>query len=527
MRRHYKNAPNDILLDTLLSKLRRWLDQFGAPPTPLPTAKAPGDYTWYDMSVAWRTMVIIGALSLVGRDEELFRHLATHAAALFSDDFYAGIGNHALHQDEALLSAALVLDRRDYFKTALQRLQALREKSVDDEGVSLEGAPAYHLFNLFWWRNTDRRLAIVNELVEETGIPEIPNMRPFLRYAIAPDGKLVPLGDTTLSNNPLVNIAADKYPQEFIQYLKMDPQLNFVMSRGLDGERLTETMKVFGDGYWFSRSNTPDRKSEEHSHASMRFGAGLATRVHAHDDAGSITFYPRGIRVIEDGGLFGYYGGEAREFVKSNLAHNVVVVPDRKYYRSAVSNLEHAASTADFDQATVSVTAIEKTKWSRIVAHAPDHDFIFVQDHVATGGAALYQQFNLGDSFDVVELRQGRVDASNGKENISLIWFDPQQQLSLTKGRLSPRHGWRSTFEGEIHPVSCICAKYDKPEVDQVIKLAVVVLLLQPGEQFSQIAIHNVSFATKHTNFVIRRACIDIACRINLVGESKISVVAK
>lgn len=526
LRRHYKNEPHDTFLDRFLSALRNWLNEFGTPPACLPTAKAPGDYTWYDMSVAWRTMIIIGALSLIGRDEELLRHLATHAAVLFKDEFYAGIGNHALHQDEALLSAALVLNKQNYFTTAIERLEELRKKSVDDEGVSLEGSPAYHLFNLFWWRNIDRRLSIVNELVSGTGTPALPDMRPFLRYAIAPDGKMVPLGDTTLSNSPFVNIATDKYPPEFIQYLESDPHLNFVMTRGVSGERLPETMKIFGDGYWFSRSNAPDRQPEEHSHASIRFGAGLATRVHAHDDAGSVTFYPRGVRVLEDGGLFGYYGGAEREFVKSNRAHNVIVVPGRKYYRSAVSSLVRAVSTKYIDQATVSISAIEKTKWSRIVAHAPDHNFIFVQDHVATGGAAFHQQFNLGDGFDIVGLQQGRVDASNGEANVSLIWLNPEQRVDLARGQTHPLHGWRSTYEGEIHPVNCVLAAQDGPKPGHVAKLAVVVLLLRPGENFSQIAVHNVSFATRHTKFTITRPDVNVACYIDLVGESQISVAA-
>lgn len=526
LRRCYNAIPDNDYLDKLLTELDFWLSQFGTPPDRLPTTKDPGDYTWYDMSVGWRTLIIIGALSLVGRNEQLIKHLEVHAAILCRDDFYAGVGNHALHQSDALLSAALVLNRKDYFTTAIERLRELRKISIDNEGVSLEGAPAYHLFNLFWWQNTDRRLALVSELAEAVDIPTIPDMRPFLRYAIAPDGKIIPLGDTTLSSSPFVNIAADKYPAEFIRYLESDVHLNFVMTRGLSGEPLPETMKVFEDGYWFSRGGDPNRRPEEQSHASLRFGPGMSTRVHAHDDAGSITFYPRGIRVIEDGGLFGYYGGAEREFVKSNIAHNGIIVSGRKYYRSATSKIEKSSSSGHFDQATVKVEAIEKTSWHRIVAHAPNYDFIFVQDHVTTTGAAFQQQFNLGDGFEIVGLQEGRVDASNGKANISLIWLNPKQRIGLAKGQTNPLRGWRSTFEGELHPINCVFAATEAGEAERTAKLAVVVILLRPEESFGQIAVDNVSFGSKETKFRLRRLDSEFGCRINLSGDSQISVVA-
>lgn len=383
LRRIYRTVPDDRYRAVYLDNLRGWLARHGTPPDPLPTQKAPGDYTWYDMSTAWRTMVIIGAISMCSPEPDLMAHLARHADVLMDETYYPGVGNHALHLNFALMSAALILNRQDQLDLALGRTEALRRISIDDEGVALEGSANYHLFNMDWWLNMDHQLEQVSRFVDGIARITVPDMRPFLRAVVAPDGRIVPLGDSTMTRGLYRNVV-NEYRDHLTAHIEDDPALLHALSCGLEGTPAPETMQVFSDGFWFSRSRRTDRDPRHQSHATIKFGPGLAERVHAHDDAGSITFYPRGIRLLEEGGMFGYYGGDKREFVKSNLAHNSVVVPGRKYYRSAVSPLLAARSSPDVDQAEVEVKALERTRWTRLAAHAHGQDLLVIQDLVAS-----------------------------------------------------------------------------------------------------------------------------------------------
>jgi len=515
LRRHYQTVPDKTFVSAYLAGVRGWLDQHGTPPGVLPTQQDPGDYTWYDMSTAWRTLILIGAIALDGPDDYWINHLRNHAQALADPTYYAKIGNHALHQDYALLSAALILDRDDYLQTALDRIQALRAISLDDEGVALEGSASYHLFNFSWWSTLRGQLELVASLIEGARRIEVPDMRPFLRYAVAPDGKIVPLGDSTLSKGVYHNVIRE-YDAEFVRHVESDLHLLYVLTCGQQGEPLPDTLRVFADGYWFSRANSGERAhARRQSHASLRFGPGLTARVHAHDDAGAVTFYPGGVRLLEDGGMFGYYGGDKREYVKSNLAHNTVWVEGRKYYRSAVATLESSASSAHFDHATVKITALEKTRWTRIIAHARDENFLFIQDHVAPSDAAYTQLFNLGDGFEVVELRPGRADVQNDKgDKASLIWLNADAQLGLVHGKTAPLMGWRSTFEGELHPITCITARHGPVSADTTHKSAALIVLLNPDETFADIALAQVQFGSDKTKFTLRRAGETLTCEV-------------
>ena len=502
-----------------LEILLGWLNKYGVPPAPLPTQRDPGDYTWYDMSTAWRTMIIIGAVSMVGADKDLLAHLETHAHVLADNEYYAKIGNHALHQNFALISSSLLLNRLDYFELALQRIESLRAISIDSDGVSLEGAVGYHLFNIDWWLSMSSQLDVINDLVDKSISIHIPDMRPFLHYSVAPDGKIVPLGDSVMSRGPYRNVI-NEYPVDFVKYIESDPHLLYVLSRGEEGEPLENTMRVFKDGFWFSRGGRFGDNPNLHSHASLKFGPGLSDRVHVHDDSGSITFYPNGFRLIEDSCLYGYYGGEKREFVKSNRAHNGIIVKDRKYYRSAVSSLDFSSSSDNVDQAEISVLSIEKTRWTRIVAHAFRVGLLYVQDHVVSNGAPFQQIFNLGDDVKVVRVLPGRADvqSSDGFRAV-FFWLAEDTHVGFFRGAESPLIGWRSTFEGEIHPIDTLAACFSSAPDGDVQKVGVAILALESGQEFSDISLEKVELRKKHTKFLINTSSEMIEMVVGFGGE--------
>jgi hypothetical protein len=495
-----------------------WLHDHGSPPSPLPTLKQPGDYTWYDMAVAWRALVILGAISILKLEPSeldfLEGHLRQHMHVLAADESYAQRGNHALHQSNGLLSAALYFGELALIELALSRIRQLLSSSFDDEGVNLEGSPAYHAFNMFWWFETKRRLEIARTACPNIDVPEMADMRPFLRHVIAPDGKYALLGDTIITRSAMKSALGDRFPRHFIGHLEADPALRYVLTCGAEGARPAESSKAFRAGYWFSRSASADGSLRD-SHCSMCFDVGIA-RLHGHDDAGSVTYYPRGYRLIEDGGMYGYYGGALREFVKSPAAHNVIVVPGAKYYRSAVSELLFATETGAIHTARVNIRNIERTTWHRQVVHVCAEDFLIVQDIFSTRAQSLYQGWNIGDGCEIANLVPGRCDVQQGENRASFFWLGDTGDVSVVSGRRSPLAGWRSTFEGEAHPIRSVRVSPTSAKG----KLTTVIVPLPASLEFESVEIVGHTFRTSETLLRLRADKKVFRVRFTVQGEA-------
>ena len=503
--KYLRNRKNGEYEKFFITTVKAWLEKYGIPPVQLPTQLEPGDYTWYDMSVAWRTIIIISALALHPDDDFFIFYLKNHADALMTEEYYPGIGNHALHMNYALASAALVLNNYQFLKTAFDRIEKLKAISIDNEGVSLEGSASYHLFNMNWWKTLHLQLAKIYKLAIIKNKIIIPDMRSFLKNCIAPDGKIIPLGDSIMTKRAFQGLLKD-YPRYFVDYLKKDAELVYALSMGEEGIPFHKTMYVFQDGYWFSRSQIDGLPSTKQSLAFIRFGYGLKERVHAHDDAGSILFYPNGVRILEDGGMYGYYGGKIREFVKSQKAHNTILFSEKKYYRSAYSEIKHAESGLFFDQAEISIKNIQHSVWTRIIAHAKNEKFLFIQDHIRTSSNFFTQLFNLGDGFNIVEILQNRINVEDDNGNKAcFFWLCNNVKLDKEYGNENDFIGFRSTYEGEIHPIYTITARFDDIDNNRTDKIIVVILLLDKEDMFTDVQIVSYNLYSNHTKFVLKK----------------------
>lgn len=498
-----KTRGESLYLARMMALVRQWHECHGEAPNPLPTARNPGDYSWLDMSTAYRADVLAALYAALPQEDSealllLETLLAHHLAVLKSDAYYARIGNHALHQNNALLLLSLLYDDEEGIALAQGRMDTLVRESVDDEGVSLEGAPGYHILNLNWWEKTRKRWALAKEIRPELNSPFLPDMRPLLAYAVAPDADLVPIGDTPLDANSTLIRYRDKFGARFIQELCANPEVDFALSGGRQGRQPDGTQKVFKDGYVFSRIPFGDDRSRD-SHCSLRFGPGLSARVHAHDDGGSVTYYPRGARLLEDGGMYGYYGGEYREFIKSPFAHNVVCADGMKYYRSAVNLLNAASSDPCGDFAQVEIKAIAQARWTRRLVHGRAFEFLLVEDVFDNASRGMYQNWNLGDGFGIVNLRKNRVDVTNGMLNASFFWLCELSGLEVLTGSKNPLRGWRSGREGEIHPVSSLRASL----AGERVKIPVLILPLPSNADFDDLAVSEITLRSRSIRFSV------------------------
>ena len=488
LRRAFASSGDEKFFQELAGHISSWLDRHGTIPEPPPTSKEPGDYSWYDMSAAWRSIVLIGVASVIPEHHDanawLRPALASHLNALMDERFYAGIGNHALHQNNALLSLGLLLEDDQAITLALERYASLLSISVDKEGVALEGSPAYHLFNLIWWHEARQRLEIARQIRPDITVPDIPSMNPFLRDSIAPDGKFVLVGDTTLSQKPLLTVMGDKYPRQLMDQLAQDPELNYVLTMGREGTQPGRHTSCYKDGFWFSRS-TWSTPFHDQSMVSVRFGVGMKYRVHAHQDAGSVTYYPRGWRLLEDGGMFSYYGGKNRNFVKSQHAHNVIFVPEATYYITGESPLDNETSNDDASLIRINVNVIERCKWHRSVFHGRRKEMLIVQDIVKrTDDGETVQLWNLGDDVTIERVLKDRIDVSSGMRKASLFFFGQNIRIEIIRGQNEPQIGWRSSFEGKIQPAYAVLVTSTEREA----KLVMCCIPLAEDDEFRDIS---------------------------------------
>jgi hypothetical protein len=432
--------------------LGSWLRRFGTPPPrdALPTPAAPGDFTWFDMSTSWRTGVLARALPAVSQPADLIAHLAAHRDLLKLDGYYVGQGNHALHQNNALLQAAHVLGDAAGMALAAERTNALLAENIDAEGVVLEGAPAYQVFNADWWAQT--RVLHDRIGVPLTGGDRIGRMADFLVYALDFEQQFYRLGDTPRKQHGFLADGRRDCGPELERQVKAHPLFGHrFLGAPAPGDDWPAT-RHFCEGIVFSNRVLRHDGAPTHSALVAKADGPVQARPHGHEDHGSFIFHACGERVIEDQGMYGYYGGRARGHVKGAAAHNVVLVEGAQFYRSATSSLSLTES-ATTDIIDMDIRALEGTRWHRRIHHFKDRGAIRVEDRVASSlPGAIRQILHLGDDFRPRPISDGLVLLERDGGCRFCLRFSGPGDLRLLHGSTSPYMGWRSTFENEIHP---------------------------------------------------------------------------
>lgn len=519
LRRRYDKTQEPLLLAAYVRYVADWVVRCGAVPEVLPTAKQPGDFRWYDMATANRSLVLISATRVLGLSPWLMAVLRTHRDVLLREGYYVPAGNHALHQSSALLALGMVLEDPASVRLAVDRIVALRLAKVDDDGVAMEGSLGYQFLNAHWWLQAVRRVEVARRVYPDLPRLDLPPMHRLMTHAVAPDGSLALLGDTTRGSHPVLqNLQSTnreevgnfphEYPLSFLQYIVSEPGLRFALTQGAEGEPPAECMAVFRDGYVFSRNHWGAASAKPPvSLVTLRFGAGLAERVHGHDDAGAVTYYVGQVRILEDGGMFGYYGKQEREFVKKNAAHCTVMMPERKYYRKVHNELVCSETCPDGDIAQVFVRALQRARWHRTVIHGRAREFLVIQDVLRTGEPLsaqeeAWQLWQLGDGIEVDQVAPDRVDISGCGMRAVLFWLAAPRRIDVVSGQKDPWLGWRSTREGELHPIRTVRAAFS----GSPIKTTACLIPLLDGVDPGSVTLRKFANREKSTALVVRVA---------------------
>ena len=180
-------------------------------------------------------------------------------------------------------------------------------------------------------------------------------------HFLAPDGAWVMLGDTNRGR---------------------PDQLDVLTRRGVvDGPAPDGTVVFEQAGHLFVRDG--GGRPDGGDLWAFRFGPPMDQQAHAHEDLGNVLLYAGGDRLVEGTGLYAYRGGEGRRTVLANASHNVVVIDDADYDRSASGELTAHGDDAGVTWARMRTTALAGAEWTRTVLVDPDRRLMVVDDRIA------------------------------------------------------------------------------------------------------------------------------------------------
>ncbi|ERI35175.1 heparinase II/III family protein [Arthrobacter sp. TES] len=394
-----------------------------------PIDSSPSDYSWFDMAVGVRAIVLVQALAHLGPQPWLVKSIEVHGEHLADDANYEGKGNHSLHQDMGLVVVAQLLERDDWLKLAAHRIELMFEEAIDHQGVSREGSIDYQYRNFRWYEEAARRLTLAGVALPKSMEERLPRMPEFMAHATSPSTNYALLGDTILHRAPII----DGTSTNWVKDTACAP---------------ADLVAVYDSGYLFARNDWSTwRERRDVSYLTMRFGPGRAKAVHGHEDAGSITFDAHGERILCDSGLFAYEAGEDRVFFRGRSAHNVVDIPGRQYYPSADSPMVAKKISDTHVMATVKVTGLQGAVWHRTMLHSLERGYIIVDDRVTSHFEGPFVQRWQLPAGSMMHFDSDISDAyvrTPGNNDVQFMALGFKPRFQVTSGNDNPLSGWRS-----------------------------------------------------------------------------------
>ncbi|MEZ5116403.1 MAG: heparinase II/III family protein [Candidatus Nanopelagicales bacterium] len=437
LRREGQRTGNQAMLDRYNALLRDW-----AVDNPRDNPASP--WAWFRINAAERAIVYLCKLGRVGTEDYLPDLLVQHAVYLADPAEYPGIGNHALWMDQGLIAIGCATSVPEYADLGEQRLTELVKRSIDPEGVSDEGSVTYQKLNWEWYSDAEARV----RLCGRTAPPEfarIELMDDFLAHALMPDGTPMMIGDTVLD---LMN-GLKGTPAEYVRY------------QGASGTPPDTLWKTYSRGYTFGRSGWGDatRPAADQAAFWLKFGQAPQDQVHGHQDLGSFELYNYGSRLIWDGGLYAYLGGEARSYMVSRASHNVVDVPNATYRPENEAPLLAESHGDGWDMVSVQVNSVSGVNWNRRFLFSRAGGWVLVDDRITQSSSrAVVQRWNLGaDKTVATGLFGGRAVTSGPGANLAILWLGDRPTRRVYNGVKDPRWvGWRSTTYRELTPAPAV-----------------------------------------------------------------------
>lgn len=386
---------------------------------------------WDKMGTALRGQVLACAWQFLPHSTWLTAAIDEHGRVLASSSFYAVEGNWALNQNLALLEIGVVRGRSDWKTIARDRLTALFERSVDSQGVTNEQSVYYQAYNYDRYKLAFGRLKAAG-LPLPASASRLNLMPAFLAQATLPNGEYQMIGDT------------DRMPARTLAGTAAE----FAATKGVSGTRPTATVAVYRAGWLFARTGWGERRAyADEVNLSLRWGPGPI--IHGHADAGSITLYGYGARLITDPGKYTYNWNEWRAWFKGRPAHNVVTADGVAYNREPGSRLLSHSNNATMVTARVEMLGNPGVTHVRGVTFSRNLGYVLVEDRLSSSQRRTYRQLwhLTDDARPYVQATWFRTQRTRGNVQVrQLIGGTTSRVLT---GRTSPIQGWLAWEHGK------------------------------------------------------------------------------
>ena len=310
-----RNDKNEIV-KYFFDVCRDWLDSFGGNDPRTVTSRMPEMYTWYDMSVGFRALVIAFFLDRILfyklniSEEEILvlsKIIEMHILNLSYEDAFS-LNNHGMFQIQGLMALICLLGK-EYFEAeyiyALDKMEALALSQYTEDGIHLEHSPHYHFYATQTFDSAivsgwyDERKAIV-DVVKKAGSAK--------KWLVDPKNRPACVGDSILTEQKNIDTSLNSYDR----YKSYE-----------HNEKIYYLSDFDSSGYSISR--TPWDIHPVDSYYLLFMGM-YQSKVHKHRDCLSFEWFDRGDKIICDSGKYGYKSDKYRHFFLSSRAHNSVEI---------------------------------------------------------------------------------------------------------------------------------------------------------------------------------------------------------
>jgi hypothetical protein len=395
-----------------------------------PPLSPPSIWSWSDHSTALRAIVLACTADATPMTSWLRTTLVTHGEKLADPSFYRKEGNHALNQDLGLLEVARVLDRADWQRLAVDRINTLISTSIDPQGVTNEQSVGYQFYNYRRYTQAAERITAVG-LTPGSEFSRLELMPEFLAHATLPNGKLEMIGDTSGDHGASI----------------LGTVAEYAATSGASGPKPTRTIARYDAGYLFARTGWGERRAAtDETFWSLRWGPGPV--FHGHPDGLSLTLAGYGSRLLLDTGLYSYTWSPYRSFFKHREGHNVVTVDGATWDNTAATRLLDFQKSTRYIDVRLRASGYPGVTHTRRVTYSRRLDYLLIDDRLASSSVHTYRQlWHLAeDSQPAIEGSSVRTQRTTGNVLIRQLAGTPT--LRIIKGRTDPVQGWVSYSYG-------------------------------------------------------------------------------
>jgi len=442
LKRRYDDTGDPELIERYLSILQDWYERN-------PWSTPPSDQSWGDHSTALRARIYAACAEALPQPWPRWLVLAVeeHLDVLSGPDLYPSGGNHALNQNVGLFAAATVLGRSDEQQHAIARTAELLLRSVDEQGVTDEQSTEYQIYNYRRYEEA-RALFLQHGMTLPPAFDRVDLMIDMMTHATMPNGHDVMIGDSC---------------DDEAHKVRGTTAFFAVTGKAKKAPVPKERVGVFNRGFVFARTGWGiARPREEETHMSLRFGP--ARIPHGHHDAGAITLFARGQRIISNAGKYAYVADEFRDYVLSRRAQNSMTLTGVPYGPDGGSELIHAVTGDQFLHVAVRDDHYPDAALVRTVVFDLEHGDLVVADRYEADEPrpiSAEQRFRLDPSLTDIRIEGNAATAVNTDRRLR-VWvtqLGDADSIDYVCGQQSPLDGWVSYQYGVKEPTHVVTTR--------------------------------------------------------------------